>query len=281
MDSSQLSRLPPEIRDQIYHTLFTSKYAVTLQSGHVQHPLTITCRQIRQETLAMYYALTRFNAHLDDGPATPLAKWLTTLGPKLTLILGEVNIWVSLWARDHKNIGMHMLNGTLYGEDRTQELLNRAAPDEDEYYILRPIGNWVFNRGWYLKDIILSLHSMGLGLSRICIKNSSPTVKLTSDFAIVRLTKANQGEIFKDEYTEVNSLAKQFGLTERARENLILQLAAGERTVTLQERHRKLILEFDEGDGTRLTSMRQVFTSESLADVDWAAMSGGIEDSHD
>ncbi|EME89645.1 uncharacterized protein MYCFIDRAFT_213748 [Pseudocercospora fijiensis CIRAD86] len=178
---------------------------------------------------------------------------------------------------------MHMLNGTLYGEDRTKELLNRDF-NKDESYVLRPIGNWVFNRGWYLKDIILSLHSMGLGLSRLCIKNSSGAnapLKLTSDFAIVRLTKANQGEIFNDEYTEVNSLAKQFGLTERARENLILQLAAGERTVTLQERHRKLILEFGESAGTRLTSMRQVFTSESLADVDWAALSGGIEDSHD
>ncbi|KXT06211.1 hypothetical protein AC578_1399 [Pseudocercospora eumusae] len=74
---------------------------------------------------------------------------------------------------------------------------------------------------------------------------------------------------------------EHLGLTGRARGNLILRLAAGERTVSLQERHRKLILEFDESAGTRLMSMKQGFTSESLADVDWAALSGGIEDSHD
>ncbi|KXS93489.1 hypothetical protein AC579_6909 [Pseudocercospora musae] len=162
MESSLLSRLPPDQKPNVPNSLHI-KYAVTLQSGHVQHPLTKTCRQIRQETLAMYHALTRFNAHLDDG-ATPLAKWLTILGPKLTLILGE---------------DMHMLNGTLYGEDR---LLDRGGT---ESYVLRPIGNWVFHRGWYLKDIILSLHCMGLGLSRICIKSPCPAVKLTSDSEVV------------------------------------------------------------------------------------------------
>ena len=75
MDRSILARLSPEIRNTIYEFTFTSEYAVTLRDNAVLHPLTSTCRQLRSETLAMYLALTTFNAHLDDGPALPLARW--------------------------------------------------------------------------------------------------------------------------------------------------------------------------------------------------------------
>lgn len=44
----------------------------------------------------MYYAVTKFNAHLDDGPATPLAKWLKTQAPELVLCMNGLVIWVSL-----------------------------------------------------------------------------------------------------------------------------------------------------------------------------------------
>lgn len=96
MNHSPLLRLSAELRNVIYEHTFTSQYAVTLCSGKVQHPLTKTCRQIRHETLPMYYAVTKFNAHLDDGPATPLAKWLKTQAPELVLCMNGLVIWVSL-----------------------------------------------------------------------------------------------------------------------------------------------------------------------------------------
>lgn len=214
-----------------------------------------------------------------------------------------------------------MLNGTLHGKEATQRLLKQGPPLEDigpseehqaagpwskasvdipeanptQAYVLRPIGNWVFNRGWYLKDIILALHSMGLGLARFCITDKTcpeggeGRVKLTSEFAIVSLdshdevqgcSSDKEGSVFQDSYTEVNSLAKQFGLSGKARESLILHLAAGERTVILREGHRKLVLEFDPKGRHRLSSMRQEFTGESMQDADWAsfgAMESGLD----
>lgn len=157
-----------------------------------------------------------------------------------------------------------MLNGTLHGEHSTNSLLGSKSASS-ESYALRPMGSWIFNRGWYLKDIILTLHTMGLGLSRLCVvsKVATEPVKLTSEFAIVRLDHLPKGEVLKDQYSEVNTLAEQFGLSEKARENLILQLAAGQRSVTLQERHRELILDFNESAGTRLKSIRQISASET------------------
>lgn len=94
MDTSPISLLPRELRDIIYEHVFTTPYAVTLQSEHIEHPLTKTCSQLRRETLFMYFSLTRFNAHLDDGPPTPLARWLKTIGPELALRVEEINVWV-------------------------------------------------------------------------------------------------------------------------------------------------------------------------------------------
>ena len=94
MDGSILARLSPELRNRVYEYVFTSDYAVTLRKGLAQHALTKTCRQIRQETMPMYMSLTRFNAHLDDGPATPLARWLRAVGPEMALLIAEINVWV-------------------------------------------------------------------------------------------------------------------------------------------------------------------------------------------
>ncbi|CAK3898450.1 Hypothetical predicted protein [Lecanosticta acicola] len=179
-----LSRLSPELRNLIYEHAFTSPYAVTLPPAsptrHHQHPLTLTCRAIRHESLPMYYFLTDFNAHLDDGPATPLAKWLKVLGPDLVACIGQINIW-----------DMHMLNGTLHGIDSTARLLSPGiGAASDQKYVLRPLGDWAIQTGWYLEDVILSLRSMGMDLLRFCIvsepgEDSIP--KLTSEFAIVEL----------------------------------------------------------------------------------------------
>lgn len=81
-----------------------------------------------------------------------------------------------------------MLNGTLHGFETTADLLSES-PDTSEKQILRPIGDWAMTGGWYLKDAILALHSMGLGLLRFCVVSKSgdeSDIKLTSDFAIVK-----------------------------------------------------------------------------------------------
>lgn len=100
MDPSPLSHLPRELRDLIYEFTFTpckSDQKISLLPGvlHIDHPLTKTCTQIRRETLSLYYSMTCFNAHLQDGPPTPLVGWMRRIGPELVLGVREVNVWVS------------------------------------------------------------------------------------------------------------------------------------------------------------------------------------------
>jgi hypothetical protein len=165
MEHSILARLSPEIRNAIYEFTFISEYAVTLRDNSILHPLTSTCHQLRSETLPMYLALTSFNAHLDDGPALPLARWLKAMGPDRCLLLGEVNIW-----------DMHMLNAVLHGIETTQRLLQDGTPEGDPF-VLRPLGRQVFHKSWYLKDIIPALQSIGLGLARFCIVEEGDRLK--------------------------------------------------------------------------------------------------------
>lgn len=256
MESSTLSLLPPELRDLIYSLTFTSTYATTLKTQHIQHPLTQTCRQLRRETLAMYLSLTRFNAHLDDGPATPLAIWLQTIGPRLCLWLCEVNIW-----------DMHMLNGSLHGVEATRCMLRDGAravsPDDSEDedsevhqrrrpYVLKPVGRDIFHGSWYLKDLILTLQTLGLGLQRFCEVEGNGVLKQTSHFAIQPMPDPNiNGNEGNDD------LIDSFGLSTIERAQLMRQLDAGNRCIQLPEGRRNIFLTFDVS--RRLVGMRQQF----------------------
>lgn len=238
MEASSLSRLSPEIRNLIYDSLFTTDYAVTLSTGRIQHPLTLTCCQMRRETLGMYLASTPFNAHLDDRPATPLACWLRTIGPDLCLLLREVNIW-----------DLHMLNGTLHGVETTRKMLEEGTED-GRPFVLQPVGRQVFHKSWYLKDIILPLQSIGIGLERFCVLQEDGTLKQTSHFAIIPSSE-NSG------LESVVSRAEEFGLSERERRSLVRQLEQGKREIRLLDGRRNIILNFD--SGRKLVSMRQEF----------------------
>ncbi|TKA22826.1 hypothetical protein B0A50_07726 [Salinomyces thailandicus] len=176
MDASPLARLSGELRNHIYaFVLNNDGYAIKLQAGGTQHALTKTCRQVRHETLPMYYSLARLNAHLDDGPATPLAHWMETIGPTHSLALNEVNVW-----------DMHMLNATLYGEEATRRLLD-SRKSSDELFILRPVGPWLLDAGWHIKDLVTPLQEMGLCLRMFCEMGEGSTPTLSSYFAITRL----------------------------------------------------------------------------------------------
>lgn len=88
-----MALLSAELRNQIYSYIFDNKYAIALADGKIQHPICQTSRQLRQETLAMYHANTRFNAHLDDGPATPLVNWLSHMDREIIPSIQEISLW--------------------------------------------------------------------------------------------------------------------------------------------------------------------------------------------
>ena len=238
MENSFLTRLSPELRNLLYEYIFTSDYAVTLENGRIFHPLTLTCRQLRQETLGLYLSLTSLNAHLDDGPIVPLVRWLRAMGPERCLLIRDVSIW-----------DLHNLNGTLYGADATQRELRNGSP-EGQPYVLRPVGRQLFYKNWVFKDIVLTLQSIGLGLARFCIVEEGDRLKETSRFAIMPSSELGGLE-------SSAALAEEFGLSDKERASLVAQLGEGRREVRLLEGRRNIILNFDSAH--RLTSIRQTF----------------------
>ncbi|KAK3113342.1 hypothetical protein LTR53_009464 [Teratosphaeriaceae sp. CCFEE 6253] len=212
MDASPLARLSPELRNLIYdHCFDTPHQAITLKPGLIQPALALTCRQLRRETLQLYYTLARFNAHLDDGPATPLAHWFTILGRENVLLLREVNVW-----------DMHMLNATLHGADSTARLLG-SLTDEGKRYVLQPTGSWLLNRGWYLKELVVALHPMGLeirNLSTVEIgAEAAPPVltprkpERTSHFALVPVSDDPLSHVPECRHPDLRDLLAHLGFS--------------------------------------------------------------------
>ena len=119
-----------------------------------------------------------------------------------------------------------------------------------EPFVLQAIGRQVFHRSWYLKDIILPLQSIGIGLERFCIVQDDGSLKQTSHFAIVPSLEPSGVE-------SVMSRAEEFGLSEHERTSLLKQLEQGRREIRLLDGRRNIILKFDSDQ--RLISMRQEF----------------------
>lgn len=175
MDTSLFASLSPELRNIIWEYTLTTPYSITLCNQQIFLPLTRTCRQIRHETLSMYLSLTSFNAHLDDGPVTPLATWLTTIGPARCLLLHELSVW-----------DLHMLNGTLCGMEETERML-RCGGKDGEVFVLRSVGKLYHLWNWWLTELVIALRLMGLGLARFCEVGREARLTETSRFAVMGL----------------------------------------------------------------------------------------------
>ncbi|GAB1727816.1 hypothetical protein NU195Hw_g2137t1 [Hortaea werneckii] len=246
MDNSPLLRLSPELRNAIYEHLFDDAYAITLQDGKTQQALTKTCRKLREECLGMYYSLVRLNAHLDDGPATPLARWMETIGRENCLLLNEVNIW-----------DLHMLNATLHGEEATQRFL-ASRRRNGEVLVLRPAGPWLVDRGWYLKDLVMGLQTLGLSLRMFCeISEDEALPKLSSYFAIVPLDRAATTP-----QAHLMQQLEELGFDDEMRDDVMQQIrrpvegVGGYQEVRLRKGRRDFFLVLK---GAELVSIRQTF----------------------
>jgi hypothetical protein len=256
MEGSPLATLAPELRNRIYEFVFDTEYAVTLKDDGMQHALTKTCRRLREETLELYYSLAKLNAHLDDGPSTPVAKWLKKIGPKNVLLLNEINVW-----------DLHMKNATIYGHESTQRLLN-SCPADGKKYSLQPTGTWLMNQGWYLKAVVIALHSMGLELRNLGKTASVPgyKVEMTSDFAMVPRSDASAQFAERrpelEAFPEFRDLLAHLGFTEDMLEEAADHMtktkgfAEGCKEIRMRRGRRDIFLYFTDG---MFTSIRQTF----------------------
>ena len=80
---SSFSSLPPELRNQIYKLVLVSGHRITLFRPHslVQPALTKTCRQIRRESLGIYYSRNSFYGRIIDYDPTMYIKWRKVASP--------------------------------------------------------------------------------------------------------------------------------------------------------------------------------------------------------
>ena len=101
--TSPLLALPPELREQIFsYAVFSSKPTVTFRLDKYQRetyeqasqpPLTRVSRQIRRESLPLYFENNAFVFHTEGLKAEDAARWLTHNSLHLSK-LGCVKVWV-------------------------------------------------------------------------------------------------------------------------------------------------------------------------------------------
>lgn len=171
-----LLSLSAELRNLIYLHTFTSDFAVEFGKVEIQHPLTQSCRQIRRESLAMYYASTKFNAHLRDGPITPLIHWLRVIGRDACLLVREIRLWDM-----HDNV-LTILSPAAalrYLKDTTDAIRTLAAACSlPEDHALAP---------QHSQQLWEAVRDMGLGLRQI--KEQYPTSSIVFSTSLYALTQ--------------------------------------------------------------------------------------------
>ncbi|KAK5134781.1 hypothetical protein LTR08_006156 [Meristemomyces frigidus] len=87
MENSPLSRLSPELRNQIYHLALYERRPVAITPNRTMEPsLLKTCKQIRNEAELLFYAINHFTAIITFSPSQHLVYWLGQ-GPKQKLAL--------------------------------------------------------------------------------------------------------------------------------------------------------------------------------------------------
>lgn len=179
MEHSVFARLSPELRNRIFSHTFSSDFAVTLHDGNTQHALTKTCRQIRVESLSMYHAMTRFNAHLEDAPVTPVVHWLQSIGQEASLLVREINLW-----------DMRHLLLTIYSPQAMKFILTEVSPDGDRYALSDDCGRLgQFGGGnpfsaIYLSELRVALHKMDIDLKQVCERQEDGTLGRCSQYAM-------------------------------------------------------------------------------------------------
>lgn len=100
---SRLLALPPELRDLIFAFALTSSkplvafrldsYQRQTYQESIQPPLTQVNKQIRRETLPLFYDCNSIILHTEESKINDASHWLFHLGPNLSL-LTRISLWI-------------------------------------------------------------------------------------------------------------------------------------------------------------------------------------------
>lgn len=75
-ETSGLLQLPPELRNQVYRHAIINPQAIAVSSSGFEVPaLFTTCKQFRNETIALFYTENTFAVAVKDYDFSLLAKW--------------------------------------------------------------------------------------------------------------------------------------------------------------------------------------------------------------
>ncbi|KAK4618015.1 hypothetical protein CLAFUW4_11973 [Fulvia fulva] len=87
VEESPLLRLPPELRNRIYHELLANTPGIFhLNEENMAHPILNTNRQLRSECTGIFYA----NTTLQFSSPAVCTRRLTTLDPKIVDLIPEL-----------------------------------------------------------------------------------------------------------------------------------------------------------------------------------------------
>ena len=108
MDDSPLRRLPPELRNQIYTlAMALPKHPCTNGGEHRDPPLTQVCKEIRQDTLLMFYAVNTIFTLVfwRKGTVQPprVARWLNEVDSVRCSAIKKIRICLNVdsWPPRH------------------------------------------------------------------------------------------------------------------------------------------------------------------------------------
>ena len=137
---SHLLALPPELREQIFSYAVTSpkqtvtfrldKYQLETYDQARQPPLTLVSKQIRHETLPLYYGNNNFVLHTEGLKSEDAARWLRSNEPHLSR-LGCVKVWVRYVGSNERSPG----SGALEVECRHDARSGRFVVGEEWRWI--------------------------------------------------------------------------------------------------------------------------------------------------
>jgi hypothetical protein len=106
--SSSLLRLSPELRNDIYHYIYTSS---TFHLGNETPGLLLTCKQIYNECIELFYVATAF--YVEDWKL--LIRWLKALPPLRRSLISKIWCGQNMALPDAK---MNSFRGMVYWDER-------------------------------------------------------------------------------------------------------------------------------------------------------------------
>jgi hypothetical protein len=92
MNSSPLLRLPPELRNQIYELLLSTKTHAIFGQNNALHPIAQTCPKLYEETRLLHYE--GLSIRIRPRTGSQVSKWIKQIGKEAASVIYQYSSFV-------------------------------------------------------------------------------------------------------------------------------------------------------------------------------------------